>query len=61
MRMQARLVGLFDPARSRAEVDMTMPECTVYVVDDDPGVRESMEDLLSAYGFNVFTFSSAAE
>lgn len=40
---------------------MTMPECTVYVVDDDPGVRESMEDLLSAYGFNVFTFSSAAE
>ena len=39
---------------------MTEPEGTVYVVDDDPGVRESMEDLLSSHGFHVTTFSSAA-
>ncbi|HEY6642654.1 response regulator transcription factor [Povalibacter sp.] len=40
---------------------MTKPEGTVYVVDDDPGVRESMEDLLSSHGFAVTTFSSAAD
>lgn len=40
---------------------MTAPECTVYVVDDDAGVRESMENLLSSYGFNVITFGSAAD
>lgn len=40
---------------------MTTQERTVYVVDDDPGVRASMEDLLSSYGFAVRTFGTAAE
>lgn len=34
---------------------------TIYVVDDDPAVRESMEDLLSSLGFAVFTFGSASD
>lgn len=38
-----------------------MPESTVYVVDDDVGVREAMQDLLSSFGLRVLTFGSAAE
>jgi FixJ family two-component response regulator len=33
----------------------------VYVVDDDPRIRESLSDLLSAYDLQVVTFASAAE
>lgn len=33
----------------------------VYVVDDDFRVRESLQDLLTAEGFNVFVFGSANE
>jgi FixJ family two-component response regulator len=40
---------------------MTSEMCTVYVVDDDPGVREAMDDLLSACGFRVVTFGCAEE
>jgi FixJ family two-component response regulator len=38
-----------------------MTESTVYVVDDDARVREAMQDLLAASGFNVVVFGSAAE
>jgi len=38
-----------------------MSDSTVYVVDDDIRVRESMEDLLTSFGFRVTTFGSAAE
>jgi FixJ family two-component response regulator len=38
-----------------------MPDSTVYVVDDDAGVREAMQDLLSSFGLHVITFGSAAE
>jgi len=38
-----------------------MSESTVYVVDDDSRVRESMQDLLSSFGFRVTTFGSAVE
>jgi FixJ family two-component response regulator len=33
----------------------------VYVVDDDPRIRESIFDLLSAFDLQVVTFGSAAE
>ena len=37
----------------------TMP--TVYVVDDDPSIRESLSLLLSSAGYSVKTFASAKE
>ena len=40
---------------------MSDPNCIVFVVDDDPFVRESVEDLLSSAGFTVQTFGSATE
>ena len=36
-------------------------ECIVFVVDDDPLVRDSVADLLDSAGFTVQTFGSAAE
>jgi FixJ family two-component response regulator len=33
----------------------------VYLVDDDAGVRESLQDLLESYGKSAVTFPSAAE
>jgi len=35
------------------------PECNVYVVDDDPPVRESLQMLLEVSGYAVATFESA--
>jgi FixJ family two-component response regulator len=40
---------------------MSGQDCMVFVVDDDPLVRESMEDLLNSAGFPVRTFGSATE
>ena len=31
----------------------------VFVIDDDPGMRDAMADLLSAYGYDAHTFDSA--
>jgi FixJ family two-component response regulator len=40
---------------------MSAPHSIVFVVDDDPLVRESLEDLLNSAGFTVRTFGSATE
>jgi FixJ family two-component response regulator len=40
---------------------MTIPEATVFVVDDDSHVRGSIEQLIKSVGLNVHTFSSAQE
>ncbi len=40
---------------------MSDPDCVVFVVDDDPLVRDSVADLLSSAGFTVRTFGSATE
>jgi FixJ family two-component response regulator len=40
---------------------MTEAEPTVFVVDDDPSVRRSMERLVHSMGFNVQTFATAKE
>jgi two-component system response regulator FixJ len=38
-----------------------MPEQTVFIVDDDPNVREGLAALLAAKRYNVETFASAEE
>jgi FixJ family two-component response regulator len=40
---------------------MNDPNCIVFVVDDDPLVRDSVADLLGSAGFAVQTFGSAIE
>lgn len=40
---------------------MSNADITVFVVDDDEAVRESLNDLLDSVGLNVETFSSAQE
>ena len=40
---------------------MSDPKCIVFVVDDDPLVRDSVADLLGAAGFAAQTFGSATE
>ena len=40
---------------------MSIEEMTVFVVDDDEAVRESLNDLLDSVGLNVETFSSAQD
>src|SRR5579872_316280 len=40
---------------------MSAEDCIVFVVDDDPLVRESLQDLLNSAGFTVRTFGSATE
>ena len=38
---------------------MSDADATVYVVDDDPSVREALEGLLRSAGWNVAAFASA--
>jgi len=40
---------------------VSVQDCIVFVVDDDPLVRESLRDLLDSAGFTVRTFGSATE
>jgi FixJ family two-component response regulator len=40
---------------------MSDPECIVFVVDDDPLVRDSLADLLAVAGFAAQTYGSATE
>jgi len=40
---------------------MTELQPTIYVVDDDPSVRDSTELMLKSLGFNVKTFGSAQD
>src|SRR4029077_16783479 len=40
---------------------MSDPECIVFVVDDDPLIRDSVADLLGSAGFAAHTFGSATE
>lgn len=40
---------------------MSDPNCIVFVLDDDPLVRDSVADLLGSAGFAVRTFGSATE
>lgn len=40
---------------------MTLPDQIVFVVDDDPLVRESVADLLCSAGFSAQTFETATE
>ena len=40
---------------------MSDPECIVFIVDDDPLVRDSVADLLGSAGFAAQTFGSATE
>ena len=40
---------------------MSAPESIVFVIDDDPLVRESVADLLNSAGFTVQTFGSAVD
>ena len=40
---------------------MTPPDHIVYVIDDDPCVREAVTELLSSAGLNAVAFGSVAE
>lgn len=40
---------------------MSAPDSIVFVIDDDPLVRDSVADLLNSAGFTVQTFGSATE
>jgi FixJ family two-component response regulator len=40
---------------------MSVPECIVFVIDDDPLVRESIADVISSVGIAVQAFPSTAE
>jgi FixJ family two-component response regulator len=40
---------------------MSLSEQTVYLVDDDPSIRKSMERLIKSFGYSVKSFSSAKD
>jgi FixJ family two-component response regulator len=47
--------------RRREQALRCPPDHIIYVVDDDPRVREALGDLLASCGYNAQIFSSAAE
>ena len=40
---------------------MTAFDASVFIVDDDPLIRDALEQLIKSVGLNAFTFSSAQE
>jgi FixJ family two-component response regulator len=40
---------------------MTTSECIVFVVDDDPRIREALGELLDSHGLRAVTFGSASD
>ncbi len=40
---------------------MIIPDAAVFVVDDDPLIRDSLEQLIKSVGLKAYTFSSAQE
>ena len=48
-------------APNRAELHFDSPEPIVYIVDDDPRIREALSDLLASFQMHAVTFSSARE
>ena len=50
-----------DPGRESTQTHAPRPPSTVFVVDDDVSVRESLELFLLTLGFEVATFASAEE
>ena len=40
---------------------MAAPRNVVAIVDDDPGMRQALESMLSAFGYATETYSSAEE
>ena len=59
MSKSSRSGGHGAESRTGAEMDSTRP--IVFVLDDDPGVREALSSLLSSAGLHVRAFASAAE
>src|SRR4029453_15711512 len=51
-------VPIFAAARSIAS-DVTMPDPTVFVIDDQESVRHALGEMLSVFGFQVETYESA--
>jgi FixJ family two-component response regulator len=47
--------------QSRDQPPEYVPDHVVYVVDDDPAVREALTDLLASCRYNAQTFASGAE
>jgi FixJ family two-component response regulator len=45
----------------RAELQLDSPEPIVFIVDDDPRIREALKDLLASFQMHAVTFSSARE
>jgi FixJ family two-component response regulator len=48
------------PAKTLEKILTSIPQVIVAVVDDDPGMRTAMADLLSVHGYRAETFDSAA-
>lgn len=54
-----RASGTARIAGHRHKHSVTAPDHVVYVVDDDPSVREALGDLLASRGYNARLFASA--
>jgi len=56
LRFPARIVSL-SPVLPRTTMTQTVP--TIYLVDDDPAVRDSLRTMLEAFGMSVRDYASA--